>query len=102
MCGKLGHDDCGVKRMYAKQGSIVEIDMSLEYPSRKGCKKEIALVLWNGYGKQPLLSGPNRWEPYWGTYETISRILGTADMDGIVRFSWPKDEEGRWIEIDCT
>lgn len=72
--------------MYAKQGSIVEIDEGLVYKSRQGCKKEIALVLWNGYGRQPLLSELKKWKPYWGTYESISRILGTVDMDSIVRF----------------
>ena len=79
--------------MYAKQGSIVEIDMSLEYPTMKGRKKEVAIVLWNGYGKQPLLSGLNKWRPYWGTYETIARVLGTVDMDSMVRFYGPSVED---------
>lgn len=80
--------------MYAEQGSIVEIDEGLVYETRRGCKKQIALVVWNGYGKQPLLSGLNRWQPYWGTYESISRILGTVDMDSVIRFYVPSVEEG--------
>ena len=71
--------------MYAEQGSIVEIDEGLVYKSRQGCEKYTALVVWNGYGNQPLLSSPYRWKPYWGTYESISRILGTVDMDSMVR-----------------
>lgn len=72
--------------MYAKQGSIVEIDDGLVHEARRGCKKQIALVLWNGYGRQPLLSELKKWKPYWGTYESISRILGLVDMDSVVRF----------------
>ena len=81
--------------VYAKQGSIVEIDEGLVYESRQGCEKYTALVVWNGYGNQPLLTTPYRWKPYWGTYESISRILETVDMDRMVRsYVLAFDEDG--------
>lgn len=81
--------------MFAKQGSVVEIDEGLVFESRQGCKKRIALVICNGYGNQPLLTNLYRWKPYWGTYESISRILETVDMDRMVRsYVLAFDEDG--------
>ena len=69
--------------MTVKEGDIVLVDESLHY--KYFTKKYKAIVLWRGINQQPLLTNLGEWRPYWGTYETISEVLGHVDLEKAVK-----------------
>lgn len=65
-----------------QNGDIVHINMGLAYP---GCTNEYdAVVLWDGFNKQPLLTRIGEYRPFWASYDEIERITGHVDLEGAV------------------
>jgi hypothetical protein len=70
--------------MRAKTGDVVQIDESLVYKTST-CKYK-AIVLWDSFTGQPLLTKVGEYHPHWGTYESIAEIIGHVDLKKAV--SW--------------
>lgn len=46
-----------------------------------------ALVLWTRFLTQPLLTGLDKYAPYWSTYEKISEVIDHVDINGTIENS---------------
>ena len=70
--------------MMAKTGDVVLIDESLVYKTMN--RRYKAIVLWEGFNNQPLLTEVGRYRPHWGTYESIAEIIGHIDLQQAVKW----------------
>lgn len=70
--------------MRAKTGDVVLIDESLVYKTMN-CKYK-AIVLWDSFIGQPLLTEVGKYHPHWGTYESIAEIIGHIDLQQVVKW----------------
>lgn len=59
-----------------RPGDIV-VDTTFKFRSH-------AVVLWGGFNGQPLLTGPEMYRPYWGTYEKIQEVIGHIDLEKLI------------------
>lgn len=74
--------------MKVVEGDIVLVDPSLTYDYHPfSLESRVAIVLWNGYNGQPLLTSLGKWEPYWDLYSSISKVIGHIDLDVTLRKS---------------
>ena len=64
--------------MMANEGDIVIIDESLEYSYFR--RRYKALVIFNGFNKQPLITSLGEWKPVWSSYGQIAEIVGHIDL----------------------
>ena len=69
--------------MMANEGDIVIIDESLEYPYFR--RRYKALVIFNGFNKQPLITSLGEWNPVWSSYDQIAEIVGHIDLANYLR-----------------
>ena len=67
-----------------KEGDVVHINMGLAYKTYT--TEYDAVLLWNGYGKQPLLTKVGEYRPFWATYEEIERVIGHIDLKEAVKW----------------
>ena len=70
--------------MRAKTGDVVLIDESLVYKTMN--RRYKAIVLWEGFNNQPLLTEVGRYCPHWGTYKSIAEIIGHIDLQQEVKW----------------
>ena len=69
-------------------GDVVHINMGLAY---HGYKQEYdAIVLWNSFNGQPLLTRTGEYKPFWGSYNEIESIIGHIDMKGALKWERTK------------
>ena len=64
--------------MRAKIGDVVQIDESLVY--KTSTHKYKAIVLWDSFIGQLLLTKVGEYRPNWGTYESIAEVIGHVDL----------------------
>ena len=64
--------------MMANEGDIVIIDESLEYSYFR--RRYKALVIFNGFNNQPLITRLGGWKPQWSSYSQIAEIVGHIDL----------------------
>ena len=65
-------------------GDIVLIDTSKlgdRFVKITKPEKYQALVIWNGFNVQPLITKLDEWRPFWSTYQEIVEVLGHINMD---------------------
>lgn len=68
--------------MKADEGDIVIIDESLEYTF---CTQRYkALIIFNGFNNQPLITRLDGWRPIWGSYGQIAEIIGHIDLNDVL------------------
>lgn len=67
-----------------QEGDIVIIDESLTY-KYFAVKPYKALVIWNGFNGQPLVTPLDRWNPVWNSYSSIAEVVGHVDLDEFIR-----------------
>ena len=67
-----------------KTGDVVQIDESLVY--KTSTRKYKAIVLWDSFTGQPLLTEVGRYRPHWGTYNSIAEIIGHIDLQQAVKW----------------
>ena len=65
-------------------GDVVQIDESLVY--KTSTRKYKAIVLWDSFTGQPLLTEVGRYRPHWGTYNSIAEIIGHIDLQQAVKW----------------
>jgi len=70
--------------MMARTGDVVLIDESLVYTTMS--RKYKAIVLWDSFTGQPLLTEVGKYRPHWGTYESIAEIIGHIDLQQAVKW----------------
>lgn len=68
--------------MNAIAGDIVIIDESLEYTFYT--RKYKALIIFNGYNIQPLITRLDEWRPIWSSYGQIAEIIGHIDLNNVL------------------
>lgn len=67
-----------------KPGDIVLIDtskLSDNFVKITNPEKYKALVIWNGFNDQPLITKLDEWRPVWSSYPEIVEVLGHINMD---------------------
>ena len=73
-----------------KTGDIVHINMALVFP--RSAYEYDAIVLWNSFNNQPLLTKVGEYRPFWASYEEIEKVIGHIDIDvalnGAIPVSW--------------
>ena len=70
--------------MYVQPGDIVLIDtskLSDKFAKITKPEKYKALVVWNEFNNQPLITKLDSWQPFWCTYQEIVEVLGHHNMD---------------------
>ena len=65
-----------------KEGDVVHINMALQYPGH--ANEYDAIVLWHGFGNQPLITRTNEYKPHWSTYTEIERVIGHIDLERVI------------------
>ena len=66
--------------MNVVEGDIVVIDESRVYSAP--CNPPYrAIVLWNGYNNQPLITRLGTYSPVWSSYEEIVEKVGHIDLE---------------------
>ena len=71
--------------MKAKNGDVVQINEGLVYHG--STRKYKAIVLWDSFTGQPLLTEVGKYKPHWGTYESIAEIIGHIDLEQAVKWN---------------
>lgn len=73
-----------VDREKPKTGDVVHINMALAYP---GYKLEYdAVILWNSFNNQPLITKVGEYRPHWASYSEIESIIGHIDLNKAVKW----------------
>ena len=62
-----------------KEGDIVHVNMGLVY--KHFTKEYDAVLLWNGYNSQPLLTKLGEYKPHWASYDEIESVIGHIDLE---------------------
>lgn len=81
MPGMRKEGEVGVR---AKTGDVVQIDEGLVY--KTSTRKYKAIILWDSFTGQPLLTEVGRYRPHWGTYNSIAEIIGHIDLQQAVKW----------------
>lgn len=69
--------------MKANEGDIVIIDESLEY--KFYTQRYKALIIYNNFNNQPLITRLDEWRPIWSSYNQIAEIIGHIDLNDVLR-----------------
>lgn len=67
----------------SKEGDIVVIDESRKYKN-SGIKPYKALVIWNGFNGQPLVTPLDHWNPGWNSYSSIIEVVDHVDLSTLL------------------
>lgn len=59
-------------------GDVVHVNMALTFETFK--QEYDAIVLWNSFNGQPLLTKVGEYRPFWSSYKEIERVIGHIDL----------------------
>lgn len=61
------------------EGDIVHVNTGLVF--KHFTKEYDAVLLWNGYNNQPLLTELDKYRPHWASYNEIESVIGHIDLE---------------------